>query len=215
MPNLDKFVTEEYLTQDEKEFFELIQYHRKQIQNTKIRQGGLHPDDIEVMKILDQGNQLLIIILEQRKNKVIAKQKPTLTNCPECNIEKERKPIAEEKSEHGYMCNKFRCDECKIEYLDFKPNNAKDQLSWFNEFSAMMEKHKDELEKLSAEDRKVFEELKSQGEKFRKACEVEEEALKNLQQAEHKRDKAIAEWRDYLFIAKIKGQWGNPPAAIN
>ena len=113
------------------------------------------------------------------------------------------------------MCNKFRCDECKIEYLDFKPNNAKDQLSWFQEFSGFLEKHKEELEKLPDEQKKDFLALKEQGEKFKQACEAEEEALKNLQQAEQKRDKAIAEWRDYLLLAKIKGQWGNPPTAIN
>ena len=215
MPNLEKYVAEEYIKQDEKELFELILYHRKQYENTKTRQGGLHPDDIEIMKLLDQGNQLLIAILEERKNRIIAKQKPTRTNCPDCNIEKERKPIAEEKSEHGYMCNKYRCDECKIEYLDFRPNNAKDQFSWFQEFSDILEKHKEVLEKFPDEQKKDLLTFKEQRKKFIKACEVEEEALKNLQQAEQKRDKAIAEWRDYLFIAKVKGQWGNPPTAIN
>lgn len=215
MHNLEKYVTEEYLRQDEKELFELILYHRKYYEATKTRQGGLHPDDIEIMKILDQGNQLLIAILEERKNKVIAKQKPTLTNCPECDIEKERKPITEEKSEHGYMCNKYKCDECKIEYLDFKPNNGKDQLKWFEEFMSVMEKNKDNLEKMPAQFTADIIELKKQHEKFKQACKVEEEVLKHLQQAEQKRDKAIAEWRDYLFIAKVKGQWGNPPTAIN
>jgi len=214
MPNLDKYITEGYIKQDEKELFELILYHRQQYQNTKNRQGGLHPDDIEIMKILDQGNQLLITILEDRKNTVIAKQKPMLTNCPQCDIEKERKPIWEEKNEHDYICNKYKCDECNIEYLDDTPNNAKDQLIWLESILAVFEKHKDTLSKDPEQVENIIQ-LKKQREKFIKACEAEEEALKNLQQAEQQRDKAIAGWRDYLLTAKIKQQWGNPPAGIN
>ena len=214
MPNLDKFVIEGNITQDEKELFELILYHRKHYEATKNRQGGLHPDDIEIMKILDQGNQLLVAILEERKNRVLAKQTPTRTNCPQCDIEKERIPIWEEKNEHGYMCSKYKCDECKIEFLDETPNNAKDQLSWLEGIIAVVEKHKDDLSK-DPEQVENIAQLKKQREKFIKACEVEEEAFKNLQQAEQIRDKAIAEWRDYLLTAKIKQQWGNPPASIN
>ncbi|MBI4929657.1 MAG: hypothetical protein HY841_02760 [Bacteroidetes bacterium] len=213
--NLLQYQTEGYITEAEKELFELILYHRKQYENTKTRQGGLHPDDIEIMKLLDKGQALLIDILEQRKNKVIAKQKPMLTNCPQCNITKERKPIWEEKNEHGYMCNKYKCDECKIEYLDTTPNNGKDQLSWYHEHLALFEKNKKEIANAPTQIKEDVAEFKNRYPQFIKACEEEEKALEILTQAEQKRDKAIAEFRDYLLTAKIKNQWGNPPAAIN
>ncbi|MFH1004192.1 MAG: hypothetical protein V1781_01640 [Bacteroidota bacterium] len=206
---------EKYLDKDEKELLSLIFYHRRQYENTKIRQGGLHPDDIQIMELLDKGETMLKSISLERKNREEIKQKPIRTNCPKCNIEKERNPIGEEKSEHGYMCNNYHCDECKIDYMDFKPNNAKDQLSWFEEFMAVLEKHKEDMTKMPNEFTQSVIELKKQGEIFKKACEEEEEALINLQQAEQKQSKAIAQYRDYLLIAKVKRQWGDSPTDIN
>ena len=58
---------EKFLTQDEKELLSLVHYHRAQYEKTKLRQGGLHPDDIEIMKMLDQAEELLKNISEQRK----------------------------------------------------------------------------------------------------------------------------------------------------
>ena len=83
------------------------------------------------------------------------------------------------------------------------------------EYMAFMEKHKEELAKLPVEERQVFAELKTQGAKFIKACEVEEAAKKNVEKAEEARSASFADIRDYLLIAKTNGQWGNRPMGMS
>lgn len=202
---------EKYLNTDEKELLSLIHHHRKHYENTKAKQGGVHADDLAIMKVLDDFEKLLQTISDDRKVREDIKRKPVLVSCPDCDIEKERKPTGEERSEYGYMCNTYHCDECQIDYHENQPNNAMDQLKWYEEFAGFLEKNAEELSKLTKEEKKVFKELKEQGEKFKKASELEEAALKNLHQAEHARDAAIAQMRDYLLVAKINTKWGSTP----
>ena len=204
-----------YLTPDEKELLSLVHYHRRQYEETKKKQGGLHPDDIEIMKQLDNAEKLINDIINERKKEEQEKLKPVNTECPNCKVEKERTPIAEEKSEHGYMCNRYLCDVCQTNYLDYHPNNARDQHEWFKEFLAVLEKHKHEMDNAPPEIIIEIEAMKIQGEKFKKAVEVEEEALSNVQKAEQERAEAIASWRDYLLVAKVNRQSGNSPLSIN
>ena len=204
-----------YLTPDENELLSLVHYHRRQYENTRQRQGGLHPDDIEILKLLDSAEKLLQEITDERKREEEQKLKPVNTQCPNCEVEKERKPIGEEKSEHGYMCNNYHCNECNTTYLDNNPNNAKDQHEWFKEFLAVLEKHKHELDSMPEENKKDILELKDRGEKFKKAVQVEEAALKNVRQAMQQRADAIASWRDYLLVAKVNRLSGNSHTGIN
>ena len=47
---------EKYLDEDEKELLSLIHFHQQYIERLKTLQGGLHPDNIELMKMLENDN---------------------------------------------------------------------------------------------------------------------------------------------------------------
>lgn len=58
-----------YLTKDEKELLLLIEYHRKHYRENEKRQGGLHPDDYEIMKHFDYAEEFVRIAVKDRKER--------------------------------------------------------------------------------------------------------------------------------------------------
>ena|ERR1051326_4370494 len=58
-----------YLTKDEKELLSLIEYHRKHYRETEKAQGGLHPDDYEILKHFDHAEGFVKLIVSDRKQR--------------------------------------------------------------------------------------------------------------------------------------------------
>lgn len=202
---------EKYLNADEKELLSLTRYHLVQFDNKKKKQGKLQPEEIEIINHLFEIESMVLTIAGENKEILALKQIPTLTECPECEVEKVRKPIGEEKSEQGYMCNCYYCDKCEIEYLDYRPNNGKDQLSWTMDILQVLEKNKEKLASMPDEIKNYIIEMKKQYETLKNVCAVEEEAEIKFIQAMEKRHEVIVAHRDYLLACKIKNQWGSLP----
>jgi len=202
---------DKYLNEVEKELLALVNYHRKDYENTKLKQGGLHPDDIKILEELNNAVEFVNSIAKGRKEREQEKYQPIITQCPDCNVEKQRVPIYEQKNEHGYMTNIYQCAECNIEFTDGKPNNAKDQLHALEELINFIEKNKKDFNKIPAEMKKELAQFKIQYANFKQKCEAEEKSFKIFKQTEQELDKAIIQWRDYLLFAKVNKQWGNAP----
>jgi hypothetical protein len=200
-----------YLNKVELELLSLVNYHRKQYEQAKMRQGGLHPDDIEIMKILNSAEELLRNIAAQRKETEDVKLQPVVTLCPNCNVVKERKPVGEKKDKDGYLCNQYHCDKCNKVYTDDSPNNGKDQLKVIEATLAFVEKNKAKYENVSDDIKKDILELNVRAAQFRIACRKEDEALEKLKKAERELDKSLSAWSDYLLVAKLKGWSSNTP----
>lgn len=194
---------EKYLTKDEQELVALVYYHRKHYENVKKQQGGLCPDDLQIVELLFKADQLVARIASQRIADEAEKNKAVLTTCPKCKTDKLRVPFGEKKSKEGYKCNRYRCAEWTTIYSDDKPNNGKDQLKYLNSIKVLFEKNKKSLATLPAEQQQVFDQFKLQYETFKKAYDTEEAALQIKNEAEQKLQESIIQWRDYLLLAKI------------
>ncbi len=194
---------QEYLNKTEQELLGLIHYHRKRVQEYVSKQGGIHPNDEKYLKLLDDQETLLNKIAQQRKDSAEKKLEPKLTECPECSIEKVRKPIKEAKKPGGYFTHVFVCESCGIEYYDGKPIRGEDQDNLFRESLAVFEKHKAELNKAPQNIKNDIAALKKQYEAFKLIWAKEKIALLKVKQTEKKRDKSIAKMRDSLLRSKL------------
>ena len=195
---------EEYLTKDEKELLSLVNYFRKHYENFKRVNTTLSADDIKVMNMLDEAAQLCNAQSKRHKAEHQLKFKPKIVQCPECSVERERIPLYEEKNEEGLMCFVYHCFDCNIDFIDFEPNNAADQLIWLKNTIDITEKYNNESVELPEDIKKAIIELKKKYDVFQKAFDDEAKTFEEFKKAEDKPRLRIRKLNgEIIFFRKV------------
>jgi len=215
-----------YLTADEHELLELVPYQLKYLADVKRKQGSLHPQDEQAQKelgtidsILSQTAQYRKTREDEKNNLKSEKQEPIACTCPTCNIIEARKPTGIKKIKSGnkkntYTCNRYYCTHCQSLFVDYMPNNTKDQLSWYENFIDKMENEYADKFLTTPKEKQSFEVTKAGYENLKKHYTEREEKIRAVQALDKKLKahealykKAIASWRNQLLVAKVKLQW--------
>ena len=202
---------------NERELIKVATFFKKQSKKL-IDEGKLGNEHAQVQEAvdrfidqMDQHANTRAFILEQRDYlKKLVKDNP---ECPRCHTNDKLKHAGTEKNEKGWICNRYRCRKCNIEFTWNRPNNPWDMIQFIEEVLITLEEKYSDTS-ASDDNRKeiasMIESMQANLAKLKPVIEAHDKEYHDLQTRDEEMERLIHEFKNSLLIEKIKmDTWEN------
>jgi hypothetical protein len=198
-------------TSDEREFIRLSAFFKKQAERWK-EENKLGEEYTQLLETCDKLMEQLeihaqnraIVMDEHEQLKSLVKDN---ARCPKCAKNSHLKLIGTDKSEQGWVSNKYKCRRCNIEFVWNAPNNPWDMLSYVDHLVAGLENTM-KVQQLDAEtiqqNEAALSQMKANVATLRPVIDASKQHLADLEQKEKIMSEMILKVNKHLMIEKIR-----------
>jgi hypothetical protein len=202
---------------NERELVKLATFFKKESKRL-IAEGKLGEESLKVEeavdKFIDHMNRhadARTFILDQREQlKALVKDE---AECPTCKKRDMIKVVGTEKSEQGWISNRYRCRRCNIEFTWNRPNNPWDMIQYIEAVMAMLKKKAESPALSELERQQILQSLPNMEEnlgRLKPVIEAHDKEYNEWLSRETEMEKLIHEFKNSLMIERIKlDTWEN------
>lgn len=199
------------LKPDERELVKLVNYFKKrgEILIIENKLGDEYRQMLETCdKLVEQLNLHAknrdMVIREREQLKNMVKDNAT---CPTCKSAAQLKVIGTEKSEQGWLSNKYKCRKCNITFVWNTPNNPWDMIPYVEHFIERMQeqvKTQQADETSKAQTLAVLQQMQENMSRLKPVVEASDQDWAELQEREIQMSDMVSKFRKHLLIEKIR-----------
>jgi hypothetical protein len=202
---------------NERELVKLATFFKKESRRL-MEEGKLGEESVKVEeavdKFIDHMNRhadARAFILDQREQlKALVKDE---AECPTCKKRDMIKIVGTEKSEQGWISNRYRCRRCNIEFTWNRPNNPWDMIQYIEAVMSMLKKKSESTAVSEAERQQIaqsFPNMEANLSKLKPVIEAHDKEYNEWLARETEMEKLIHEFKNSLMIERIKlDTWEN------
>ena len=197
------------LKPEEREVIKLVGFFKKKAEQL-LNEGKL-PD--EYRQLVETSEKLVEQInLHANKREIILGERDQLQNlmrdnaaCPKCTSAEKLKHTGTDKSEQGWISNKYKCRHCNIEFVWNAPNNPWHMIPYVEHFVAELRR---KTEGATERDRQLVEtaikDMEGNMVKLKPIVEASDADMAELEMAEKEMAELVHRFKKHLMIEKIK-----------
>jgi hypothetical protein len=202
---------------NERELVKLATFFKKESRRL-IEEGKLGEESVKVEEAVDKFVDHMsrhadarAFILDQREQlKSLVKDD---AECPTCKKRDMIKIVGTEKSEQGWISNRYRCRRCNIEFTWNRPNNPWDMIQYIEAVMAMLKKKAESTALSELERQQILQSLPSMEAnlgRLKPVIEAHDKEYSEWLARETEMEKLIHEFKNSLMIERIKlDTWEN------
>jgi DNA-directed RNA polymerase subunit RPC12/RpoP len=202
---------------NERELVKLATFFKKESRRL-IEEGKLGEESVKVEEAVDKFIDHMsrhadarAFILDQREQlKSLVKDD---AECPTCKKRDMIKIVGTEKSEQGWISNRYRCRRCNIEFTWNRPNNPWDMIQYIEAVMAMLKKKAESTALSELERQQILQSLPSMEAnlgRLKPVIEAHDKEYNEWLARETEMEKLIHEFKNSLMIERIKlDTWEN------
>jgi hypothetical protein len=199
------------LKENERELVKLVNFFRKRA-DLLMQEGKLGPEHAQVKASCEKLVEKLHLHAEQREQ-IIQKRSNLAAivkdnaHCPKCGKADMLKMTGTDKSEKGWLSNKYKCRKCNIEFAWNRPNNPWDMTLFMEDFIEKLETtiaSGQLTEELKEQSQGLIKEMTGHLDKLKPVIQSVDAEYNDMMIRETEMAKMIREFKSYLLIEKIK-----------
>jgi hypothetical protein len=202
---------------NERELIKLATFFKKESRRL-MEEGKLGEESVKVEEAVDKFIEHMnrhadarAFILDQREQlRSLVKDE---AECPTCRKRDMIKVVGTEKSEQGWISNRYRCRRCNIEFTWNRPNNPWDMIQYIEAVMAMLKKKSESTAVSEAERQQIaqsFPNMEANLSKLKPVIEAHDKEYNEWLARETEMEKLIHEFKNSLMIERIKlDTWEN------
>jgi hypothetical protein len=202
---------------NERELVKLATFFKKESRRL-IEEGKLGEENAQVEEAVDKFIEHMnrhadarTFILDQREQlRSLVKDD---AECPTCKKRDMIKVVGTEKSEQGWISNRYRCRRCNIEFTWNRPNNPWDMIQYIEAVMAMLKKKTENAALSELERQQILQSLPNMEAnlgRLKPVIEAHDKEYNEWLARETEMEKLIHEFKNSLMIERIKlDTWEN------
>jgi hypothetical protein len=202
---------------NERELVKLATFFKKESRRL-IEEGKLGEESVKVEEAVDKFIDHMsrhadarAFILDQREQlKSLVKDD---AECPTCKKRDMIKIVGTEKSEQGWISNRYRCRRCNIEFTWNRPNNPWDMIQYIEAVMAMLKKKTESTAVTELERQQILQSIPNMEAnlgRLKPVIEAHDKEYNEWLARETEMEKLIHEFKNSLMIERIKlDTWEN------
>jgi DNA-directed RNA polymerase subunit RPC12/RpoP len=202
---------------NERELVKLATFFKKESRRL-IEEGKLGEENAQVEEAVDKFIEHMnrhadarTFILDQREQlRSLVKDD---AECPTCKKRDMIKVVGTEKSEQGWISNRYRCRRCNIEFTWNRPNNPWDMIQYIEAVMAMLKKKTENAALSELERQQILQSLPNMEAnlgRLKPVIEAHDKEYNEWVARETEMEKLIHEFKNSLMIERIKlDTWEN------
>jgi hypothetical protein len=202
---------------NERELVKLATFFKKESRRL-IEEGKLGEENAQVEEAVDKFIEHMnrhadsrAFILDQREQlRSLVKDE---AECPTCHKRDMIKIVGTEKSEQGWISNRYRCRRCNIEFTWNRPNNPWDMIQYIEAVMEMLKKKTESTAISELERQQILQSIPNMEANLGRLKPVIEEHDKEYNEwlaRETEMERLVHEFKNSLMIERIKlDTWEN------
>jgi hypothetical protein len=199
------------LKQEERDLVKLVNYFKKRGE-VMIIENKLGDEYKQMLETCDKLVAQLELHAQNRET--VIKEREQLkgmvkdnAQCPSCRSAANLKVIGTERSEKGWLSNKYKCRKCNITFVWNTPNNPWDMIPYVEEFISNMEAKINAQEAddgSRAQTLAVLEQMRENLGKLKPVVAASDQDWAELEEREKQMADMVHKFKKHLMIEKIR-----------